>query len=99
MRKELFPAKTSAFGSLTSLVLLLGMLVCFFLALPAMWLTTLGKVFAVVWGLMTSVVTVAHLRVLNQRRKEIRLRRSLDKLSREMHAKRRREKQRTYLRS
>ena len=99
MKKGLFPAKTSAFGSLTSLTLLLAMLVCFFLTLPSMWLTTLGKVFAVAWGFMTIVVTLAHAQVLNQSRKEIRLRRSLEKLSREMHAKRRRTKQKTYLES
>ena len=97
MRKELFPAKTSAFGSLTSLALLTGMLICFFLALPSMWLTTLGKVFVVVWSSMTGFVVIAHLRVVSQKRRELRLRRNLDKLSREMHAKRRREKQRTYL--
>lgn len=99
MIKELFPAQTGAFGSLTSLALLSGMLICFFLALPSMWLTTLGKVFVVIWGSMTGAAAVAHLRVVNQKRREIRLRRNLDKLSREMHAKRRREKQRTYLRS
>jgi Flp pilus assembly protein TadB len=99
VKKELFPAKTGAFGSLTSLALLSGMLICFFLVLPSMWMTTLGKVFAVIWGVMTGAAAVAHLRVVNQKRQEIRLRRNLDKLSREMHAKRRREKQRVYLRS
>lgn len=99
MRRELFPAKTSAFGSLTSLALLSGMLICFFLVLPSMWLTTLGKVFTVVWGSMTGIVVIAHLRVVNQKRRELRLRRNLDTLSREMQAKRRREKQRTFLRT
>lgn len=99
MKKELFPPKTSAFGSLTSLVFLLGMLVCFFLALPSMWLTTLGKVFAVVWGSVTGAAAIAHIRTLNQKRREIRLRRSLDKLSREMQIKRRLQKKRSYVRS
>jgi hypothetical protein len=99
VKKELFPVKTGALGSLTSLALLSGMLLCFFLALPLMWVTTLGKVFVVIWGGMTGAAVVAHLQVVNQKRREFRLRRNLDKLSREMHAKRRREKQRAYLRS
>lgn len=99
VKKGLFPAKISAFGSLTSLALLSGMLICFFLALPSMWVTTLGKVFIVIWGGMTGTVAIAHIRIVSQKRREIRLRRNLDKLSREMHAKRRKEIRRAYLRS
>ena len=99
MKKGLFPERIGAFGSLTSLALLSGMLICFFLALPSMWVTTLGKAFILMWGGMTGIVAMSHIRVVNQKRREIRLRRNLDKLSREMHAKRRREIQRTYLRS
>lgn len=99
MKNGLFPVKTGALGSLTGLALLCGMTACFFLALPLLWVTTLGKVFAVLWGSMTGAAMLAHLRVVNQKRRELRLRRHLDRLSREMHAKRRREKQRAYLRS
>lgn len=99
MKKGLFPAKSSAFGSLTSLALLSGMLVCFFLALPSMWVSNLGKVFIIIWAGMTGTVAIAHIRVVSQKRREIRLRRNLDKLSREMHAKRRKEMQRACLRS
>jgi hypothetical protein len=99
MNRELFSTKTSAFGSLTSVMLILGMLVCFFLALPAMWMTTLGKIFAVVWGGVTGMTAIAHLSTVNRKRREIQKRRRLDKLSRELQAKRRREKSRRFQRS
>ena len=99
MKRELFPAKTSAFGSLTSLVVILGMLACFFLALPSMWMTTLGKFFAVVWGGVTGMAAIAHLSTINRKRRELQKRRRLDKLSRELQAKRRREKSRRFMRS
>ncbi|MDU4962051.1 MAG: hypothetical protein E6X17_15455 [Sporomusaceae bacterium] len=99
MKTGLFSAKTGTLRSLTGLALLSGMATVFFLALPLLWVTTLGKVFAVAWAGMTAAAMVAHVQIVNQKRREFRLRRSLEKLSREMHAKRRREKQRAYLRT
>lgn len=97
MNKNIYFSKTSAFGSLTSLALLAGMLTCFFLALPSMWVTSLGKVFAVSWGIFTGAAVWAHGHALWQHRKQVRLRRSLDALSYEMQLKRRLQRKRSYL--
>lgn len=58
--RKLFKEKVSKFGSLTSLILLTTMLAVFSLALPEFLFSTSGRIFAVIWALLSIAVFIAH---------------------------------------
>ena len=64
----LLKEKTSRFGSIVGLLIVTALIVSFSMALPELFLSTTGRIFAVLWAIVASGVFLAHGRRLLLRR-------------------------------
>jgi hypothetical protein len=69
--RPLFPEKASKIGSLISLITVTAMLTVFSLILPEFLVSTVGRIFMVVWALTAIFVFVAHTRRISLERRPL----------------------------
>lgn len=68
----LLKEKTSKFGSIVGFLIVTALIVIFSLALPEFFLSTTGRIYAIVWAIVAICVVLAHGRRISIRRHPVR---------------------------